>query len=68
MQEKITESILNGGDDWISALFADYDQDGEQDISLWAMEFKRPNDLDYVKYYSNDQKKQNKYYKIIKRL
>ena len=42
--------------DWSwSALFADYDQDGEQDIFVCNGIPKRPNDLDYVKYYSNDQ-------------
>ncbi|MBP6556795.1 MAG: VCBS repeat-containing protein [Flavobacterium sp.] len=42
--------------DWSwSALFADYDQDGEQDIFVSNGIPKRPNDLDYVKYYSNDQ-------------
>lgn len=42
--------------DWSwSTLFGDYDQDGEQDIFVSNGIPKRPNDLDYVKYYSNDQ-------------
>ena len=51
-------ALLNGvaASDWSwSALFADYDQDGEQDIFVGNGIPKRPNDLDYVKYYSNDQ-------------
>jgi enediyne biosynthesis protein E4 len=41
--------------DWSwSTLFADYDQDGEQDIFVCNGIPKRPNDLDYVKYYSNE--------------
>jgi enediyne biosynthesis protein E4 len=51
-------ALLNGvaATDWSwSALFADYDQDGEQDIFVCNGIPKRPNDLDYVKYYSNDQ-------------
>jgi enediyne biosynthesis protein E4 len=44
--------------DWSwSALFADYDQDGEQDIFISNGIPKRPNDLDYVKYYSTDEVK-----------
>ncbi|MCZ8230073.1 VCBS repeat-containing protein [Flavobacterium sp.] len=54
-----TETALLSGvaaTDWSwSALFADYDQDGEQDIFVANGIPKRPNDLDYVKYYSNDQ-------------
>jgi hypothetical protein len=57
--ENFTETaLLNGvaATDWSwSALFADYDQDGEQDIFVGNGIPKRPNDLDYVKYYSNDQ-------------
>jgi len=51
-------ALLNGvaATDWSwSALFADYDQDGEQDIFVGNGIPNRPNDLDYVKYYSNDQ-------------
>jgi hypothetical protein len=54
-------ALLNvAATDWSwSALFADYDQDGEQDLcGQWNS--KRPNDLDYVKYYSNDQIKSKK--------
>ncbi|MBG6110508.1 hypothetical protein IWX84_001387 [Flavobacterium sp. CG_9.10] len=51
-------ALLSGvaATDWSwSALFADYDQDGEQDLFVSNGIPKRPNDLDYVKYYSNDQ-------------
>ena len=54
-----TETALMSGvaaTDWSwSTLFADYNQDGEQDIFVCNGIPKRPNDLDYVKYYSNDQ-------------
>ena len=57
--KNFTETALMSGvaaTDWSwSALFADYDQDGEQDIFVSNGIPKRPNDLDYVKYYSNDQ-------------
>ena len=53
-----TETALMSGvaaTDWSwSNLFADYDQDGEQDIFVCNGIPKRPNDLDYVKYYSNE--------------
>jgi enediyne biosynthesis protein E4 len=53
-----TETALMSGvaaTDWSwSCLLADYDQDGEQDIFVCNGIPKRPNDLDYVKYYSND--------------
>ncbi|MGO4817540.1 VCBS repeat-containing protein [Flavobacterium sp. W22_SRS_FP1] len=56
-----TETALLSGvaaTDWSwSALFADFDQDGEQDIFVCNGIPKRPNDLDYVKYLSNDQVK-----------
>ena len=56
-----TETALLSGvaaTDWSwSALFSDYDQDGEQDIFVCNGIPKRPNDLDYVKYLSNDQVK-----------
>ncbi|TDE31919.1 hypothetical protein E0I61_04235 [Flavobacterium ranwuense] len=51
-------ALLSGvaATDWSwSTLFGDYDQDGEQDIFVSNGIPKRPNDLDYVKYYSNDQ-------------
>lgn len=42
--------------DWSwSALFADFNQDGEQDIFISNGIPKRPNDLDYIKYVSNEQ-------------
>mgnify|MGYP000744740086 FL=1 len=50
-------ALLSGvaATDWSwSALFADYDQDGEQDIFVCNGIPKRPNDLDYIKYFSND--------------
>ncbi|WP_035669805.1 VCBS repeat-containing protein [Flavobacterium sp. 83] len=53
-----TETALLSGiaaSDWSwSTLFADYDQDGEQDIFICNGIPKRPNDLDYIKYFSND--------------
>ncbi|MGY5849750.1 VCBS repeat-containing protein [Salegentibacter sp. F14] len=53
--------ILSGlaATDWSwSALFADYDQDGFQDIFISTGIPKRPNDLDYIKYVSSNQIKQ----------
>lgn len=42
--------------DWSwSALFADYNQDGQQDVFITNGILKRPNDLDYIKYVSNEQ-------------
>jgi enediyne biosynthesis protein E4 len=42
--------------DWSwSAIFADYDQDGNQDIFISNGIPKRPNDLDYIKYVSSEQ-------------
>ena len=42
--------------DWSwSALFADYDQDGEQDVFVSTGIPKRPNDLDYINFVSSDQ-------------
>lgn len=42
--------------DWSwSALFADYDLDGRQDVFITTGIPKRPNDLDYIKYLSNEQ-------------
>ncbi len=41
--------------DWSwSALFADYDQDGNQDLFISNGIPSRPNDLDYIKYVSSD--------------
>jgi enediyne biosynthesis protein E4 len=54
-----TETALMNGvaaTDWSwSCLFGDYNQDGEQDLFVCNGIPKRPNDLDYVKYLSNDQ-------------
>ena len=59
--QHFTEMALLSGvaaTDWSwSALFADYNEDGEQDIFVCNGIPKRPNDLDYVKYYSNEQVK-----------
>lgn len=54
-----TEVALQSGvaaTDWSwSALFNDYNQDGEQDIFISNGIPKRPNDLDYVNFVSNEQ-------------
>ncbi len=61
-----TETALLSGlasTDWSwSALFADYNQDGEQDVFISNGIPKRPNNLDYIKYISNEKihKKLNK--------
>lgn len=45
-----------GATDWSwSGLFADYDQDGEQDLFISNGIPKRPNDLDFIKFVSNEQ-------------
>lgn len=53
-----TEVALQSGvaaTDWSwSVLFADFNQDQEQDIFITNGIPKRPNDLDYVKYFSNE--------------
>ncbi len=42
--------------DWSwNALFADYDNDGEQDVFISNGIPKRPNDLDYIKFISNEE-------------
>ncbi len=42
--------------DWSwSALFGDYNQDGEQDLFISNGIPKRPNDLDYIRFISNEQ-------------
>ena len=42
--------------DWSwSSLFADFNQDGEQDLFISNGIFKRPNDLDFIKFVSSDQ-------------
>jgi enediyne biosynthesis protein E4 len=52
------ETALQSGvaaTDWSwSALFADFDQDGEQDLFIGNGIPKRPNDLDYINFVSND--------------
>ncbi|CAM1358501.1 VCBS repeat-containing protein [Tenacibaculum xiamenense] len=51
-------ALLSGvsATDWSwSSLFADYDQDGEQDLFISNGIPKRPNDLDYIKFVSSDQ-------------
>ena len=46
--------------DWSwSPLFADYDLDGEKDIFITNGIVRRPNDLDYIRYISNAQIRQN---------
>lgn len=50
-------ALLSGvaATDWSwSALFGDYDQDGEQDLYISNGIPKRPNDLDYINYVSNE--------------
>ncbi|NOS93147.1 MAG: VCBS repeat-containing protein [Cyclobacteriaceae bacterium] len=42
--------------DWSwSAIFSDFDQDGNQDLFVSNGILKRPNDLDYIKYVSSEQ-------------
>jgi len=51
-------ALLSGiaATDWSwSALFADYNQDGEQDIFISNGIPKRPNDLDFINFVSSDQ-------------
>ncbi len=51
-------ALLSGvaATDWSwSALFGDYDLDGEQDLFIANGIKKRPNDLDFVKFVSNEQ-------------
>jgi hypothetical protein len=46
--------------DWSwSALFSDYNQDGEQDVFISNGIPKRPNDLDYIKFISNEKIQEN---------
>lgn len=53
-----TETALQSGiaaTDWSwSALFGDFNQDGEQDLFITNGISKRPNDLDYINYVSSD--------------
>ncbi|VXB30106.1 VCBS repeat-containing protein [Maribacter litoralis] len=55
---KFLETALQSGvaaTDWSwSALFGDYNQDGEQDLYISNGIPKRPNDLDYINYISNE--------------
>ncbi|MCM5661907.1 VCBS repeat-containing protein [Galbibacter mesophilus] len=57
--ENYAETALYSGiaaSDWSwSALFADYNQDGEQDVFISNGIPKRPNDLDFIKFTSNEQ-------------
>lgn len=51
-------ALLSGvaATDWSwSGLFADYNQDGEQDLFISNGITKRPNDLDYINFVSSDQ-------------
>ena len=51
-------ALLSGiaASDWSwGALFGDYDQDGEQDIFIANGIPKRPNDLDYIRFISNEE-------------
>ena len=51
-------ALLSGvaATDWSwSSLFADFDQDGEQDLFISNGIPKRPNDLDFIKFISNEQ-------------
>jgi hypothetical protein len=58
---KFSETALLSGvaaTDWSwSALFADYDQDGEQDLFISNGIPKRPNDLDYMQFVSSEEVK-----------
>ncbi|MFT4830698.1 MAG: hypothetical protein ACI815_000334 [Psychroserpens sp.] len=54
----VETALLSGiaATDWSwSSLFADYNQDGEQDIFISNGIPKRPNDLDFINFASNDQ-------------
>lgn len=59
---RFSETALMSGiaaTDWSwSALFADYDQDGEQDLFISNGIPKRPNDLDYIQFVSSEQIKE----------
>ena len=61
--DNFSETALMSGlsaTDWSwSALFCDFDQDGEQDLFISNGILKRPNDLDYIKYISNDKIREN---------
>ncbi|MEL4455327.1 VCBS repeat-containing protein [Lutimonas vermicola] len=54
----VETALLSGvaATDWSwSGLFADYDQDGEQDLFISNGIPKRPNNLDFIKFISSDQ-------------
>ena len=54
----VETGLLSGvaATDWSwSALFADYNQDGEQDLFVSNGIPKRPNNMDFIKFVSNDQ-------------
>ncbi len=54
----VETALLSGvaATDWSwSGLFADYNQDGEQDLFISNGIPKRPNNLDFIKFISNDQ-------------
>ncbi len=57
--ENFLESALLSGvaaTDWSwSALFEDYNLDGEMDLFVFTGIPKRPNNLDYIKYFSNEE-------------
>ncbi|HMB61968.1 MAG TPA: VCBS repeat-containing protein, partial [Eudoraea sp.] len=57
--EAFAETALLSGvaaTDWSwSALFADYNQDGEQDLFISNGIIKRPNDLDFINFVSDEQ-------------
>ena len=56
--EYLETALLSGiaATDWSwSSLFADFNQDGEQDLFISNGISKRPNDLDFIKFVSNEQ-------------
>lgn len=60
-------ALLSGiaATDWSwSGLFADYNQDGEQDLFISNGIAKRPNDLDFINFVSSDQIQKNRQDKI----
>ncbi len=63
------ESALSSGvaaTDWSwSTLFADFDQDGEQDIFISNGIPRRPNNLDYINYLSNSQLRSSKNDRLV---
>jgi hypothetical protein len=61
--DPFTETALLSGiaaTDWSwSALFGDYDQDGEEDLFISNGIQKRPNDLDFIRFVSSDEIKKS---------